>query len=230
MQSFVRRDRFLKLKIQDMNNSEYYSAMKDLAREKRKEYGILTSEINISAIKKLYKKEGIKIDGDKTLSSKIRAAYFCDGDDCSVLLNSKLPREPKLFSLVHELKHHFTDRTLIEDGEIKCGDYNANQTIEIGAEVFAAEFIFPESEMLSLIQELGINRQNCISGSVVEIKRKSPVAISYTFILKRLVLLGLISRGCFANVKFQKLEEEMYPPIYKQEWFKQRRRNTSSEK
>jgi Zn-dependent peptidase ImmA (M78 family) len=49
---------------------------------------------------------------------------------------------PRLFALVHELKHHYIDQESIRGGELKCGDYNANQIIEKGAEVFAAEFIY----------------------------------------------------------------------------------------
>jgi len=52
--------------------------------------------------------------------------------------------------LVHELKHHYVDQKAIEDGKIKCGDYNAHEVIEKGAEVFAAEFIYPEQEMRQL--------------------------------------------------------------------------------
>lgn len=209
-----------------MNRSEYYLQMRQLAREKREKHGIVTSKITIPVVKKIYKAEGVKVDY-RDFPAKIRAAYFCDGDDCSVAINKKLPREPKLFSLVHELKHHYVDRDVIENGQIQCGNYNANEVIEIGAEVFAAEFIFPEDEMLSLIEKLSINKQNCTNQSVVEIRRSSPVAVSYTFIVKRLERFGLIARGEFSGVKFHKLEEQIYPPIYKQAWFQQLRKKRS---
>ena len=47
-----------------------------------------------------------------------------DDNDPGVLVNKILPREPRLFSLLHELKHHYTDRPLIEAGGLQCGDYN----------------------------------------------------------------------------------------------------------
>ena len=207
-----------------MNRSQYYLQMRQLASEKREKYGVVTSEITIPFIKKIYKEEGVKVDY-RELPPKIRAAYFCDEDDCSVLINKKLPREPKLFSLVHELKHHYVDRDVIEDGQIQCGDYNANEVIEIGAEVFAAEFIFPEDEILKLITSLGINKQNCTPEGIVKIKRNSPVSISYKFIVKTLERLRFCSFGKFSKVRFQKLEEEIYgQPIYKQTWFKERRK------
>ena len=104
-------------------------------------------------MRKIYKEEGIKIDHWK-FGRTIRAVYMCDDGDPSVAVNESLPREPKLFSLVHELKHHYLDRSLIENGTIKCGDYNANELIEKTAEVFAAEFIYPEAEFLSLVDSL----------------------------------------------------------------------------
>lgn len=208
---------------QNINRSEYYQKMRNLAKEKRREYGISTNSINIPVLQKIYKKEGIKIDRRGTISSKIRAAYFCDGD-CSVLLNNKLPREQKIFSLAHELKHHFIDQTIIQNGEIECGAYNENEVIEIGAEVFAAEFIFPESEMLTLIKSLGITKDNCKETSVLKIKHVTSAPISYRFIVKRLERFRFIPLGTFKDTKFKKLEEEVYGvPFYKQSWFQEHR-------
>ncbi len=207
---------------------ENYENLKLLAREKRAEHGIVTSKITIPVIKKIYKSEGIKVDYWE-VSRKIRAAYFCDGDDCSVLLNKNLPQEPKIFSLVHELKHHFIDRSIIENGEIECGDYNANKEIEIGAEVFAAEFIFPEKEMREIIVAMGITRDNCDPKNIVDIKRSKYAPVSYTFIKKRFEYFGLIGRGTFDSIQFEKLEEEIYgKPIYKQPGFQARRKKRSS--
>jgi Zn-dependent peptidase ImmA (M78 family) len=71
--------------------------------------------------------------------------YMCDGGDPSVLVNRNLPTEPRLFAMVHELKHHYCDQTALKNGQIRCGDYNANEAIEKAAEVFAAEFIYPSA-------------------------------------------------------------------------------------
>lgn len=207
-----------------MTRSEYYSAMKLLAQEKRKHYGLTTDNIKIPVFQRIYKQEGIKIDRRKEISPKIRAAYFCDSG-CSVLLNNKLPREQKLFSLAHELKHHFVDQELIQNCEIQCGDYNANEVLEIGAEVFAAELIFPESEMRELIKSLGIDRNNCVKKSVIDIKRATSAPISYRFVVKRLERFNLISKDAFEGTQFKKLEEQIYGlPIYKQPGFQERRR------
>src|SRR5581483_10417288 len=87
------------------NRSAYYQQMRVLALEKRAQHHVETSSLNLLTMQRIYKEEGIRIDRWDLKGRKIRAAYFCDDGDCSVLLNKNLPREPKLFSLAHELKH-----------------------------------------------------------------------------------------------------------------------------
>jgi Zn-dependent peptidase ImmA (M78 family) len=128
---------------------------------------------------------------------------------------------PRLFALVHELKHHYVDQESIRGGELKCGDYNANQIIEKGAEVFAAEFIYPEAEMLELTKVLRVENGSCTAEKVVEFKRSCPAKVSYTFLAKRFEWFKFVPKGQFKGVQFQKLEESIYGlPVYKQERFK----------
>jgi Zn-dependent peptidase ImmA (M78 family) len=203
--------------------NKHFQEMKVLALQKRLEYNIDSKKLNLNVIKRIYKAEEIILDYRK-VSGRIRAAYFCDDVDCSVLANSTLPRIPKIFSLIHELKHHFVDRDKIIKGEVVCGDYNENKTIEVGAEIFAAEFIYPETEMLSDCEEFGISCENCTKENVVNFKRYCKAPISYTFIEKRFEFFNFVSKGTFKDVQFQKLEDSMYPPIYKQDWFIKERR------
>jgi Zn-dependent peptidase ImmA (M78 family) len=201
-----------------------YESLKALARQKRQEYEVSTDTFGLQKLRQIYKQEGVVIDLWK-LQPRIRAVYMCDDGDPSVLVNKTLPMEPRLFAMVHELKHHYTDRKLIEGGKLKCGDYNANQDIEIGAEVFAAEFLYPEQEFLDCLAGLGIQRDACTKEDVVRLKRSCGAPVSYTFLRKRLERMGFAQPGAFDRVQFQKLEEELYGlPIYKQEWFKARRR------
>lgn len=206
------------------SRSAYYREMQALALAKRAEHKVETASLDLLFMKRIYKAEGIRVDYWDFKSRKIRAAYFCDEGDYSVALNKTLPRAPKLFSLAHELKHHYVDQRLIQSKQIKCGDYNAAETIEIGAEVFAAEFIYPENEMQVLAKNLNINSLMCNPRKVVEFKKNCPADISFTFILKRFERFGFIQVGEYSKIQFQKLEEEMYGvPIYKQEWFKKHR-------
>ncbi|MEK6289219.1 MAG: ImmA/IrrE family metallo-endopeptidase [Acidobacteriota bacterium] len=207
-----------------MSRSIYYAEMRSLAQAKRAQYNVETAALNLRFVQGIYRNEGIKIDYWDTKRRKIRAAYFCDDGDFSVMINKSLPREPKLFALVHELKHHYKDQLLIQAGEIRCGDYNAGELIEKGAEVFAAEFIYPEAEMQLLLEELAITTENCSPESLVEVKRTCGAVVSYTFLVKRFEWLDLIERGEYSKVQFTKLEESIYgPAFYKQDWFKQSR-------
>lgn len=207
-----------------MNRSQYYEQMRALALSKRAEHSVNTATLNLTFMRGIYRSERIRIDRWDIKGRKIRAAYFCEDDDNSVLLNDNLPREPKLFSLAHELKHHYVDRGVIQNGKIQCGDYNAHEAIEIAAEIFAAEFIYPRAEMHDLLNELGITQQNCCAEKLVDFKRACPALVSYSFIVKRFEWMDLCDQGEYKKVQFQKLEEQLHgPPIYKQKWYQEYR-------
>lgn len=207
-----------------MRRADHYETMKLLAAQKRKQHGVVTARLGLQKIRAIYKAESIVIDLWKT-SSRIRAVYMCDGDDPSVLVNRTLPKEPRLFAMVHELKHHYCDQAALKNGEIRCGDYNANELIEKTAEVFAAEFIYPEQEFLKCAESHRLVPGKVTPETVVEFKRVCGAPVSYKFLTKRLEWFSFIERGQFAKVKFQKLEYEIYgTPIYRQPWFRARRR------
>jgi Zn-dependent peptidase ImmA (M78 family) len=200
-----------------------YEEAKLLANQKRTDYGVATETLNLNVVRRIYSHEGIRID-KWDFSPSIRAVYMCEEGDISVAVSRKLPREPYMFALVHELKHHLTDIPLLQGGKLKCGDYNANELIEKSAEVFAAEFIFPESEFIERIQAMGIQKMSCSAEDVVRLKRSCKACVSYTFLRKRLVRLGYAEEATLAAVKFTNLEESMFgKPIYKQDWFRARR-------
>jgi Zn-dependent peptidase ImmA (M78 family) len=88
-----------------MSRHAYYEDLKELAREKRQLYGVDTGAFGLREVRKIYKAEGIRLDY-WPLSYKIKAIYMCTDDDPSVAVQKSLPDQPKLFALVHELKHH----------------------------------------------------------------------------------------------------------------------------
>jgi hypothetical protein len=116
-----------------------------VAREKREKYGVTTNAFGLRELRVIYKEEGIRLD-QWPLPRKVKP-YTC-AMRAIVLwaVQPALPYEPKLFALVHELKHHYCDQVALGAGVIHCGDYDANELIEKGAEVFAAEFIYPEAD------------------------------------------------------------------------------------
>ena len=196
-----------------MDRASYYEEMKRLAHEVRQQYGVTTSKVGLKLIRWIYKEEGIELDYWRPKLRKVRAAYFIvDGAPC-VLLNAGIkPKEPRIFALCHELKHHYVDRQRAESGGLSCQhdvSWRDGSPIEIGAEMFAAEFIFTEAEFVSLARNLGLDKR-CLKEDVVRLKRESPAPVSYTFIRKRLQWLGLAKPGEFDGIQFQKLEDELY--------------------
>ena len=193
------------------NRNSYYQDLKSLAREKREYYNVDTSNFGLREVRRIYGAEGVKIDY-WPLPSKIKALYMCADEQYSVAIQQKLPYEPKLFALLHELKHHYTDQEIIGSGVIHCGDYNRNEVIEIGAEVFAAEFIYPEEEFAQDVLSLRISKWDATD--VVRFKHNCKAKVSYQFILKRLERLRLLSRNQFKGVKFRNLEDQIFGVPY----------------
>jgi len=196
-----------------MSRHGYYEELKLLARQKRAGHGVDTASLGLREVRRIFKAETIRIDY-YPLPYKIKALYMCDDGDCCVALQRRLPDEPKLFALIHELKHHYRDREALGAGVIHCGDYDANELIEKGAEVFAAEFIYPEAEFAEDLGRLDLSFRE--PADIVSVKQACTAKVSYKFICKRLERLGRITPGQFDGVQFQKLEDQMFGvPFYR---------------
>ncbi len=202
-----------------MGQRSYYERLKRLAREKRDVYGVCTDALGLRKMRAIYKAEGIKIDLWGQLR-KVRAAYMVVDGEPHVLLNKAMkPVEPRLFSLAHELKHHYVDQDVAHQSLLGCQEYVSYTNvpeIEIGAEVFAAEFIFPEAEFREWASP-HLRSKPCTSEDVVRLKRICRAKVSYRFLTKRLERLGFTEPGAFIGVQFKKLEEKIFGvPFYKQ--------------
>ncbi len=136
------------------------------------------------------------------------------------MISKNLPEEPRIFTMAHELKHHLTDSDL---GFSYCDQYA--KKIEIGAEIFAAELIFPEQDFTAWMEDRGIRAKKCKSETIVHLKRDTKTTLSYSGLVKRAEFLGFIDPGAFARIKWKKLEEEIYGmPIYKKLRLRQKAR------
>jgi len=194
----------------------YYLQMKALARTTRQKHHVATSHFGLREMRAIYRQEGIKLDLWPHRMKKVRAAYFLeDGQACVLLKKSMKPVEPRLFALAHELKHHLVDQELAKTRRLECAvDFGSRSPIEIGAEVFAAEFIFPEEEFTAWVDgELGA--RPCVPDEIVQLKRRSPAKISYAFLVKRLERMGRVRGGQFKDFQFLKHEYGLYGiPFY----------------
>ena len=129
------------------------------------------------------------------------------------MLAKGLPEDPMVFTMAHELKHHLVDSgTNIS----LCSFENERAPIEIGAEVFAAELIFPEHEFVADLKRAGVQSGRCTAEDLVHLKRRTRTTLSYSGLAKRAELLALVPDGSLAGVKWKKLEERIYGvPFYK---------------
>lgn len=204
-----------------MSRTQYYEEMKALARQMRSEHGLTTPRVLRSDLRRIYKIYGIRFDlwprkgAPPTVKFKsLRGAFFCDEHGVAIMVNRFLPDAPAIFTMAHEFKHFLVDRDF---GTLWCGDDNQNEEIEIGAEVFAAELMFPEQDFRDNLIQRGIREGECTPEVLVRLKRETQATLSYTGLVKKAEFLGFAPLGSLAGVKWQQLEEQIYgEPVYKQ--------------
>ncbi len=129
------------------------------------------------------------------------------------MLAKGLPEDPMVFTMCHELKHHLVDAGLSLS---YCDSSNESNPIEIGAEIFAAELIYPEDDFRSDLQRMGVRPRQCSAENLVRLKHGTRTTLSYTGLAKRAEFMGFADACAFAGIKWKKLEEEIYGvPLYK---------------
>lgn len=201
-----------------MDRGDYYEQMRARARDLRSQYEIRTEALGLREVLRIYRDQGIQLDRWTPKLRKVRAAYFVVGDEACVLLNAAIkPLPPRLFALVHELKHHLVDREAAKLRPLGCQtDFASRDPLEIGAEIFAAEFIFPQDDFQAWLRDSLAVSGHCSPQDVVRIKRACPAKVSYQYVVKRLEWLGYIERGEYSRTQWVKLEETIYgKPLYK---------------
>lgn len=189
-----------------MNRYIYYEQMKILARAMRAKYGLTTPRVRVSHLNAIYRDQGIRIDLWPKRLREIRGAYFNDELGTSVMLKEGLPEAPMVFTMCHELKHHLVDQRLTV---AYCSVQNMKQHIEIGAEVFAAEMIFPEEDFIIALAATGITKGNCLPETLVQLKHETQTTMSYAAIVKRAYRLKWAKDGKLDRIKWKKLEAEI---------------------
>jgi Zn-dependent peptidase ImmA (M78 family) len=194
-----------------MSRFEYYEDMKRRARDIRAEYGLTSPRVQLSDLRRIYKAQGIKIDLWEGKLKNLRGAYLRDATGASVMIAKKLPKEQRIFTMGHELKHHFADAV-----EVRCMDLKTSDEIEIGAEVFAVELIFPEADFTQGLRSMGVQPGACKPEHIVRLKRESATTLSFTSLGKLAVHLGFAHAGAYDEVHWKKLDESIYgEPLYK---------------
>lgn len=188
-----------------MSRFKYYEELKARARAVRAEHGIQTVRVLRRDLRRIYKKLGIGIDL-RPLGRKIRGAYFNDECGTHVVLSKVLPPDPMVFTMAHELKHHLFDRDLAVS---YCTADDRSEPIEIGAEVFAAEFLFPEAEFEREMLAAGISKGCCDAEALVHLKHRTRTTLSYAGLVKRAEWLQFAPPGKLARTAWRELERRV---------------------
>jgi Zn-dependent peptidase ImmA (M78 family) len=187
-----------------VKDTGYYYEMRELALEVRARNGIEGSDPSMRDMWRIYCEEGIEKLDFRHGFKDLRGAYFNDDCGVTVMLAGGLPDEPTIFTMAHELKHHLVDS---EIGAVVCRTNEDTRRIEIGAEVFASELIYPEKDFVyDLFRLLRGMPQTVSPEALVELKRKTNTTLSYAGLAKRTVLLRLADAKAFSDVRWAALQ------------------------
>jgi Zn-dependent peptidase ImmA (M78 family) len=174
--------------------------MRELALEVRVRNGIEGADLSMRDMWRIYCEEGIEKLDFRHGFKDLRGAYFNDDCGVTVMLAGGLPDEPTIFTMAHELKHHLVDS---EIGPVVCRTNEETRRIEIGAEVFASELIYPEKDFVYDLFRLLRGMPQTVSPEVlVELKRKTNTTLSYAGLAKRTLLLRLADEKAFRDVRW----------------------------
>jgi len=86
----------------------------------------------------------------------------------------------------------------------------STEHIEIGAEVFAAELIFPEEDFVSSMNELGVQPGACTPEHIVRIKDATKTTLSHQGLCKRAVRFGFAREGAFEGVTWAAVRDRVF--------------------
>jgi len=191
-----------------VTRSNYYEAMKQSARNVRARFGITGPKLTITDLNSIYEAEGLILDLWSGTFRNLRGAYFPNAQP-SVMLDRSLPRDPRVFTQAHELKHHLHDR---ERGALMCETGNVDDMVEIGAEVFAGELLFPEAEFRARMAALGVRARACRPEDLVRLKHETDTTLSYRGLCKLAGWTGFGTEAELAKAQPKLIEVSLYGP------------------
>jgi Zn-dependent peptidase ImmA (M78 family) len=190
-----------------VNQHYYYEDLKQLARQVRAEFGLQSPRVVESDLRRIYEKNGIVIDDWPYRLRNLRGAFISDHLGTTVMLASGLPQDPKVFTMAHELKHFYRDRHL---GISYCDQSNLGKTLEIGAEIFAAELLFPDKDFMAHMRALRVGTNQCLPRTLVRLKQKTRTTLSYAGLAIKAERLGYAPPRSLTTIKTWRKFEEIY--------------------
>ncbi len=199
-----------------MTRTAYYEQVKTVAREVRTQYGLDSARVLRSDLRRIYADQHIRIDLRPGFR-QLRGAYFWDEQfGASVLVSDRLPAEPAIFTLGHELKHHLLDRAAGIGWYSLCDESQRSEVHEIAAEIFAAELIYPDNEFVRDLKAMQVPRRSCDARTIVRLKHSTRTTLSYASLAKRATFFHFSADGALDGVKWKAVEQsEFGEPAYK---------------
>jgi IrrE N-terminal-like domain len=190
-----------------VNVQNYYEDLKQLARQVRAENGLSSPRVLPGDLTRIYSRHGITIDEWPYRFRHLRGAFINDRLGMTVMVAKGLPRDPMAFTLAHELKHFFRDRDL---GISYCDQSNLNKSLEIGAEIFAAELLFPDRDFVAHMRTMGIRRDQCLPKTLIQLKRQTGTTLSYAGLAIKAERLGFAPSHSLTTIKTWRRLEAVY--------------------
>jgi Zn-dependent peptidase ImmA (M78 family) len=190
-----------------VNSNDYYDDLKRLARQVRAENGLNSPRVTPNDMRRIYFRNGIEIDLWPYRLRNLRGAFICDKLGTTVMLAKNLPQDPMVFTMAHELKHFYRDRNL---GVSYCDQSNITKTLEIGAEIFAAELIFPDREFIAQLNKMRIRKDQCLPRTLVELKHTTRTTLSYAGLAIKAERLRFAPANSLTKVKTWRKLERLY--------------------
>ncbi|HJU93775.1 MAG TPA: ImmA/IrrE family metallo-endopeptidase [Pyrinomonadaceae bacterium] len=194
-----------------MNTHNYYEDLKALARQVRAEHGLSSPRVLPSDLMRIYARHGIVLDEWPYRFRNLRGAFINDHLGTTIMIAKGLPQDPMVFTMAHELKHFFRDRDL---GISYCDQSNLNKSLEIGAEIFAAELLFPDRDFIAQMKLMGIRTNQCLPKDLIRLKRQTGTTLSYAGLAIKAERLGFAPAYSVTTIKTWRRLEALYsPPI-----------------
>ena len=192
-----------------MNTHKYYEDLKALARQVRAEHGLSSPRVLPSDLMRIYAQYGIVLDEWPYRFRNLRGAFINDHLGTTIMIAKGLPQDPMVFTMAHELKHFFRDRDL---GISYCDQSNLNKSLEIGAEIFAAELLFPDRDFIAQMKLMGIRTNQCLPKNLIHLKRQTGTTLSYAGLAIKAERLGFAPAHSVTTIKTWRRLEALYSP------------------
>lgn len=181
-----------------MNTQNYYEDLKALARQVRAEHGLSSPRVLPGDLMRIYTHYGIVLDQWPYRFRNLRGAFMNDHLGTTIMIAKGLPQDPTVFTMAHELKHFFRDRDL---GISYCDQSNLNKSLEVGAEIFAAELLFPDRDFIAQMKLMGIRSNQCLPKNLIRLKQQTGTTLSYAGLAIKAERLGYAPAHSVTTIK-----------------------------